>query len=264
MLNIRKAGLAVAALALTGLMSTPARAQVTFSASGNVEVSPGNFDSVSSQATFNIVNNQLVLVLTNTTPGGTLHRGSLLTDFFFTISGATTNLSYDSANGPFVYQNGALVGTNVNLKSEFGSGHPPTLINKDKWQFKKFTAGETVQTDNGTLALQYGIATVGDSGLFNGNLTGGEDYGIGATGTDTTQSGLNSIPIVINSASFNFGNIAGLTSLTQITGVGFSYGSAPNGVLTQQDVPEPGALAALAGLLVGGGTLFIRKRRAAK
>ncbi len=247
----------VAALSLTAI---PAFAQ-TFTATGT----NGTGAKVSAEADFAVVNGtDLQVTLKNTTAGGSLNRGDLLTGLFFSIGGSPF-LSLNSALASTVQETSAKGGqitttNNVNLNAS---------VNNGAWQF--------LQNPN-VAGEGYGIGTAGYSslngGVFNGNLVDGSTYGIFAPGTDITAADFKSIPLVNTMGVFVFSGLASLVGLP-ITNVEFSFGTAPEGLLAGESVsptfdggggssvPEldPGLLISSLTLLVGCTFIITSKNR---
>jgi hypothetical protein len=256
---------ALSALLLLGMTwaPRPSTAQVFFNGSGTLA---GGI--VSARATFSINSNgQLVITLENTSvnssPQGTQNRSQLLTDLFFSVEEADPVLSLADARGTVVqFGLPGIQDADLNATSAHTGGY----------QLKGYPGGTFPDNNNGdSFPYEYGISTVGDSGLFNGNLVGNENYSLIAPLTNISKPGLNNIPLADGSVRFTLNGFTGL-DVSQIGNVAFSFGSAP-GLVAPSDggnppaggldpvVPEPNALALLLGVLVSGSLFNLRRLR---
>jgi hypothetical protein len=236
-------------LIIAATVLAPVRAEALSIISASGTGATGNALSV--EAEFAIVNaGELQITLTNNTAGGTLVRGDALTDFFFTINGADPNLALISATGDVVELNQATL-LNQDLVGDTGA-------NSGRWQFKGNPGGTFPDNQLGqSFPFEYGLSTVGDSGIFDGNIVNGDDYGIVATGTDLSTGSLMNVKWVEDSAVFTLSGFTNL-SLDDIDGkVQFSFGSLPDAVIT---IPEPSSLL-LGGLGLMGLGLIRRRTR---
>jgi len=265
-----------AAAALILLFAAPAVANSVIYTGSSVIFegsTTGSYGLLSSRATFTSgTSGTLKLLLENTTSGTSNAPEDLLTSFYFNVlTGTTTGtpapLGYQSAFGqvyyavrggvpdiPVIYTpplpGGTVVtGTGLSNLQAFNT-------NDDTWQFKSgFTLGPSP-------ALAFGVGTVGNTNLdpnsFNGNIVGGDDFGIYVG--DATSSSLDGRLLVKDSIEFEFDGFSGF-SLSQITpNALFGFGSDPTFVIS---VPEPTALV-IATLGIGAcGINRVRRRRMA-
>lgn len=225
-------------------------------AASTVLATPVVFSSVGStnraaEVSFDIVGNQLVIKLTNTSDKDVLVPSNVLTGVFFDLTGPTANFSKISAKlapGSFVTANGATEGVD-------GVG--------GEWAYK---GGLNV---NG---MEYGISSSG-LGIFgsnncftNVNLSGpaspdGLQYGITSAGDDvnTGNGGVLGTPLIKNSVVFVLGNLPSGFSLEQIGKVYMQYGTKLDEPRDEgfPKIPTPGAVA----LLGLGGMVTLRGRR---
>ncbi|MFM8493921.1 MAG: XDD4 family exosortase-dependent surface protein [Planctomycetia bacterium] len=264
----------VSALALAP--ATPSFGDIIYTSS-NVIFTGTNAAGLSARATFTVDpgdSNVLRLLLENTSASPTLAPSELLTSIYFnvlsgTLTGTSAPLTYQSASGqvylalksmadkPATYVPPPPPGGTVTYPAI------PTLSNlkavnpgDNTWQFRN---GMSLVASQPPLA--FGVGTVGNSSLspnnFNGNITGGFDFGI-YKGDVTTQN-LDGTLLVRDSANFAFAGFGGF-KLSQISPHAvFAFGTNPECVIS---VPEPGALSLAAfGLLAG--LLTMRRRRGA-
>lgn len=215
-----------------------AQASVIFSGSGN---NPEVGANASGSAMFTISGNTLTLVLTNTTAPRTTAQGNAMTGVTFNFSSGSTVLSLTST---------ALTGGSTYWTSKTTNVAAPSL------------AGSWTAAIVSNAQHQYGVATTGFNGWFNGGSislgNAAPNYGIVAAGTfdgSNVSFGGSQYPFVQNSMTFTFTGVAGFTE-AQITNVKLLFGTDGTGVI--EAVPTPGSLA-LIGL---GGIACIRRRRA--
>ena len=187
----------------------------------------------------------MCITITNTTAGGTLNRSDVLSGFFFDVGSANPTLTLASGTGTVV-QNGLPPIANADLNF--------TSAGKGRY-IVKGAPGTTLGTNINGVAFpyEYGVSTVGYSGIFNGGQVGNDDYAIVSVGTNLTVSGINSIPLVQTTATFVIAGF-GTNSLSQIQNVTLGYGSLPDLLLTTTvQAPEPRMGASLlAALIIGG------------
>ena len=237
----------IVALGMT-VASAPCKAG-SFVGSGT---NPGTADSVSASALFAISGDTLTITLKNTTPGGTLLRGDILTGLVWDISGATPVLAF-----------------------------PTTALTAGSDIFTDKTTSNTSDPVNGswtnvlgaTPISQYGVATTGFNGAFSAGTitlgTSGVDYGIVSNnppngtfpappGSGTSGSfNASAFPLIQDTLTFTLTGISGV-SQSQITDVKFLFGSDGTGIITA--VPEPGSFT-LAGIgLAAAGLVGLRRR----
>ena len=232
------------------IVTSSARA-VTFTGFGTV----GGL-SVSAAAEFSVISaNTLTLKLTNTTLGGTPTRTQLLTGVFFTIDGADPTLSLSSTAltaGSELYTAATTHTGSANLNVTGG------------YQLVGYPGGSFPNNSNNmAFPYEYGISTVGMSGLFQGNIVGNDNYAIASAGTNF---GLNTfkkaLPLVMSSVTFTIPGFNGLSD-SQIGNVAFGYGSLPDAVIRSRDrVPEPGPIAMLLAAVSILGICVRNRRRA--
>ncbi|MBX3388675.1 MAG: PEP-CTERM sorting domain-containing protein [Phycisphaeraceae bacterium] len=230
--------LAIAAFAAGLAVTSMAQASVIFSGSG---VNPEVGATASGSAMFTIAGDTLTIVLTNTTAPRTTAQGNALTGVTFNFSSGSTTLVLTST---------ALTGGSTYWTSKTTSAAAPSL------------AGSWTAAINSTADHQYGVATTGFNGWFNGGSislgNAAPNYGIVAAGTfdgSNVSFGGSQYPFIQNSMTFTFSGVAGFTE-AQIANVKLLFGTDGTGII--QTVPTPGALA-LVGL---GAVACVRRRRA--
>ena len=201
------------------------------------------------------------MTLTNTTAGGTLNRGDVLTGFFFSVASADPSLALASGTGTAV-KNGtaAIPGTDLNSGTVMAGVQTTGTAASGRFVLKGVPGGTLgTNINNVNFPYEYGVNTSGLSGIFPGSLVGSDDYAIVAAGTLLSTSGLSSIQLVQTSADFVITGF-GLNTLNQIQSVTLAYGSLPTAMFgTIQAAPEPAALS-LTGLGLLIGAVWIRRR----
>lgn len=215
------------------------QAAVTFSGSG---LNPEIGANASGSAMFTISGNNLTLVLTNTTLPRSTAQGAAMTGVTFNLNSGSPALTLTST---------AVTAGGTYWTSKTTQAAPPSL--NGSW-----TSAVVSNAQH-----QYGVATTGFNGWFNGGSislgNAAPNYGIVAAGTfDGTNVafGGSQFPFVQNSMTFTFSGVSGISE-SQITNVKLLFGTDGSGII-QANVPAPGALA-VTGL---GGLLALRRRRA--
>lgn len=219
-------------------IASSAVASVTFTGTG---INPEVGVNASGSAKFTISGDILTLVLTNTTAPRTTAQGNAMTGVTFNFSSGSTVLSLTST---------AITAGGTYWTSKTTNAAAPSL------------AGSWTSAVVSNAQHQYGVATTGFNGWFNGGSislgNAAPNYGIVAAGTfDGTNVafGGSQYPFVQSSMTFTFSGASGFTE-AQITNVKLLFGTDGTGVITA--VPTPGSLA-LAGL---AGLVAARRRRA--
>jgi hypothetical protein len=242
----------IATLSVAVITAVPAQAEL-FTGSGALSES-GN--SVSGSAEFSIAGDVLTVILTNTTAGGTLVRGDILTGLSWDVTGS----------------NPALTLTSIALTAP-GAGTGQDRI------FTSATASNTSNSLSGSWTNQlgdspigeYGIATTGFEEAFKAagitRGTGGGNYGIVSDATTFANSSFNgsAFPLIKDSLTFKFSGAAAL-SIDRINSVKLLYGTNGTGRVTTNIVPripEPGTLSLLAAGIPAAVVFLRRRRRAA-
>ena len=237
----------IVALGMT-LAAAPCKAGFFVGSGTNAETG----DSVSASALFEISADTLTITLKNTTLGGTLLRGDILTGLVWDISGATPVLAF-----------------------------PTTALTAGSDIFTDKTTSNTSDPVNGswtnvlgaTPISQYGIATTGFNGAFSAGTitlgTGGVDYGIVSNdppngtfpappGSGTSGSfNASAFPLIQDTLTFTLTGISGV-SQSQITNVKFLFSTSGAGIITA--VPEPGSFALASIGLAAAGLVGLRRR----
>ena len=230
-----------------------------FSASG---VNTGTGNTVSGTLTFvaagdpgcSTIAGSMCIILTDTS-AATVSRGDLVSGFFFSLSTPYSSLTLATGMGTLV-QSGqsAITGANL-LVASSGYG----LVESSTGNLGTNTAGTA-------FPYQYGVSTVGDGGIFNGNTVGADEYALVAAGTNLSLKGLGGLQYVQTTATFVVSGLPSgfvLSSPSQITNVGIAYGSAPDVLLPGHYAPEPASWVGVAsGLLAGAFVLKRRRQRA--
>lgn len=232
--------------------STPATAGHLVASGVNAET--GN--SVSAALDFTISGNVLTLVLANTTAGGTLLRGDILTGVAFNVAGANPTLTLtgvtltDASDLKFTSKTGP------------GTSTAPSLSN-----FSTTLGSSPIS--------EFGLTVTGFDGAFKNPSGGaGGKNGIVADGTfpappgaGTSNSFKTAFPLYENSLTFTFAITGGLTD-SRIEDVKFLFGTSGDGVLRghrvgiENAVPEPASIVSggLA-MALGGIGIVVRRRR---
>ena len=238
------AGIAALCMSLAG---APCKAG-SFAGSGiNAETG----DTVAASAVFEISGDTLTITLTNTTAGGSLLRGDILTGLVWNINGAAPVL-----------------------------GFPTTALTAGSEIFTSKTASNTSDPVNGswtnvlgaTPISQYGVATTGFNGAFAaGTITlgsGGVDYGAVSNGTFPAPPGsgtsgsfnASAFPLIQDTLTFTLTGISGV-SQPQITDVKFLFGTSGDGIVTASAVPEPSTIVLALAALVPLGVIQLHRAR---
>jgi len=253
-----KNALTVGAFGLAaGVLAVPASGTIIFTGTGTGEAG----GTVSGSASFSLSGSTLTLILANTSAAHTGAQGDAITGIVFSINGSGQTLSFTMS----------------------GAGCGPTLPSGSHIFTDKTTQNDATAlcgaggsswtnafTPGGPVAAEFGVATTGFNGEFNGGSIGignaSPDYGIVAPGTFPTATfGGSKFPFIQNALEFQF--TTGGTSFTEadITGVNFLVGTSGadhflGDCCVQRETPEPDslALAGLAGLLLA----FAGRRRA--
>lgn len=249
----RHGGIAVLS-ALVYLLVAPFSAgatPVTFFGSGVNSADPGA--TLAATAEFDVVDGNLVVVLTNTSTSDILKSSSVLTALFFDLAGSPTLTPTSALVGPSssLRKNGVLLG---------GAG---TNIG-DFWAYENLGGAGPQGQNSGIGAAGFGLFGTANFDGSDGDMVDGADYGITSAGDDTTTgtAGLKNLPLVQNSVVFTLSglpsSIDSNTDLrTVITNVSFQYGSSLSEPNLSGVVPEPGSL----WLLGSGLALLLRRRR---
>jgi hypothetical protein len=219
-------------------------------------VDSGSGDTVSSSAQFTASGGTLTIVLTNTTAGGTLVKKDLLSGLVFSLTNHSSDptLSISStamSSGSRLRQSNGTYTTGDNINGSYSIAQNPGG-----------TLGTNTAVPPTTFNYEYGVSAVGASGIFPSPTLGGggENYSIAATGTTYTGGGFTSsaFPLVENSVTIVLSGFGSFTA-SQISSVGFFYGSAPDSLNagTHVSVPEPTGLRMLA---IGLAVVAARRR----
>jgi hypothetical protein len=217
---------ALSALLLSHL-ATPSPASMIFTGSGN---NPEVGANASGSATFTISGNSLIVVLQNTTSPRTAAQGNAMTGVTFDVDTTSPTLTLSGT---------ALTAGSAIWTSETSSNTSDPL------------AGSWTSTLGATPLGEYGVATTGFAGRFNGgSITLGNsnpNYGIVAAntfnGTDVVFGG-SQFPFIQDSLTFTFtiANGAGFTE-EQIGNVNLLFGTDGTGIVPgTHNIPEPATL----------------------
>jgi hypothetical protein len=245
-------------LGLCGGLLLPSYAgAITFSASQTIS---GYTYAAQADFTYDSLNHQLIITLTNTAPVQAANQGQTLSGIYFDVAGNPVLTKHSAATAA----GSSIVNDTPNLND--------ALIGRE-WAFRNnIGAAEASFTD-----ARYGISSTGlgifspaDRFLTDGNLAGpnsvgGDDFNIvPAVQSNFSGGGLNGTPFVRSAMSFILNTPHNFTF--NIFNVAFHYGSgqdfptlvAPNPPADPQ-VPEPGALAMLCGAACAA--LVVLRRR---
>jgi len=250
------------AIGLLAITAAPAIAAVSFDASSG---------DLSASAEFEIVGNDLQVILTNTSGADVLEQKHVLTAAFFDMAG-DPDLTPKSAE---LYGGSTVV--NVRGKGDGTDGDGKTV--GGEWAYRDVSGT--------SIPHGYGISSSGVGDIFGvpdlfpgNNLQGPESpdgiqYGITSAGDDITTGNKavtggtrkNRISLIQNSVIFLLSGLPDNFTLAGITNVSFNYGTdlntiPPNGGV----IPEPASLAvwgALAGVGLVAGCRRRRKKQKA-
>jgi hypothetical protein len=197
-----------------------------FTGSGN---NPEVSANASGSATFTISGSSLIVVLQNTTSPRTADAGNALTGVTFDVNTTSPTLTLNST---------ALTGGSAIWTSETSSNTSDPLD------------GSWTTTLGATPLGEYGVATTGFNGRFNGGSislgNSNPNYGIVAAnsfdGTNVAFGG-SQFPFIQDSLTFTFDitNGAGFTE-GQIANVNLLFGTDGTGIVPGDPVPEPATL----------------------
>jgi len=251
----------------------------TFTVSGTLS----GANPVSASATFSTSGSTLTLTLQNTSTAATSALAQVLTSFYFDLNQNGNNrpaLTLVNGTGQ-VYQviDGGGIAPSVYVPpATSGTAFTPGLgssnlvasgTDYDTWNFR---SGLNTSLPPNTY---YGIGTVGNGTFgsppggtgFDGKLVNWADFGI-FTGSMTNPSGGLAKPgkrpfdvpyLVKDTAVFTFSADRDLTNIVFTDPFMFGFGTGPDQRITI--VPEPAALASLAGAAAVAGVVARRRRR---
>jgi MYXO-CTERM domain-containing protein len=237
----------------------PASGTVIFTGTGTGEAG----GTVSGSASFMLSGSTLTLILSNTSAAHTGAQGDAITGIVFSIAGSGQTLSFTMS----------------------GAGCGPTLPSGSHIFTGKTTQNDATAlcgaggsswtsafTPGGPVTAEFGVATTGFNGEFNGGSIGignaSPNYGIVAPGTFPTATfGGSQFPFIQNALQFVFttggtsfgeGDITGVNFLVGTSGADHFLGDCTTSCV-EKETPEPDslALAGLAGLLLA----FAGRRR---
>ena len=232
--NALRALVASVAAAGLALAAVPAQAGVVYTATGtNAETGHAG---QSAEADISLVGNTLTLILSNKA-GMSQSQGDALTGILFNLAKPASPelISISLTPGSNLWVSGSSVN---DAKTLWGS-----------WTDKLGS--------NPALAANYGVATTGFNGEFQGGTLGlgnaSPDYGI--VGADTLPGSIagSKYPYVENSLTFKIKVEPGILSDNDISNVRFLYGSTGQGWLQATMVTGAGGLPVGGGGVSGGG-----------
>jgi len=259
------------AVAVTLGLATLAPA-ATITATGNVGDSLDEAKPVSASADFSLNGDILKIVLTNTASGSDYTPAQVLTDVSFNVDGDVVFDVTDGdskvlvAAGSTLY-NGTSATTITDISAEWGLATDVTLPAAD------FSDDITITREFSFTSASLGGANDNrfDSGEVGGpsKLAGGDFGLINDESKFNHTNGANAYTVV--DAVEIFVKVSGLSDLSQITDVSFSYGSAHKTLTTTPPpptnvIPAPAALPAGLAMLLAlslpkRGVLTLRRRR---
>ncbi len=221
----------IAAIASLATISAPhAYGAVTFSGAGFNSEAGAN---ASGSATFTITGNTLTLVLTNSTAPRTTAQGNALTGVTFDITPGSPVLSLTGT---------AMTAGSLLWNSKTSSTSSAAL------------AGSWTNVLGGSPLGEYGVATTGFNGRFNGGSislgNASPNHGIVSAGTfdgTNVSFGGSQFPFIQNSMTFTFSGVSGIGE-SQINNVKLLFGTDGTGVITTTPAPGAAVLTGIAGL----------------
>ena len=207
--------------------------------------------NVDFEAQLTIAGGTLTIVLSNNSAATTAGPYSLLTSFYFAITGDPT-LTYVSATGD-VYL------TDKDAADGLDTAGADLLADTAGDNTYQFRQGLTLDPGSpGGTILTYGVGTAGNSSLspngFSGNIVDGMDYGIYAG--DIGSQNLDGKLLVKTTATFVFSGLTGYTEADISDTALFGLGTQPDSTGL---VPEPSTTLLMATGLAG--LVWLGRRR---
>jgi hypothetical protein len=248
--------LAVAGIMVLGMTVGAAPCKAGFFTSSGINAETG--DTVAGSAVFKISGDTLTITLKNTTLGGTLLRGDILTGLVWDINSATPVLAFPT--------------TSLTMGSE-------TFTEKTTSTTSEPVNGSWTNVLGATPISQYGVATTGFGGAFSSGTitlgTGGVDYGIisndppngtfpAPPGSGTSGSfNASAFPLTQDTLTFTLTGISGVSE-SQISNVKLLFGTEGTGIITTTVVtttvvPEPGTFTVIGIGLGAAGLVGLRR-----